>query len=368
MEKNEMTSIFNQDNTSWQTGRYPLVLGEPLGLYDSVNVPYPKLFDLYKLQKSMDWTEDEVNLEQSRMDLINCSKNNYDIMVKTLAFQWELDSVASRAIAPLFAPFVTNSELWVMLSKQSEIENLHALTYSEIIRQCLSDPKEVFEAVMKNDEVLNRSTTVIEAFDKLAEYGALYKLGKIQKDDLALKQVVLKGFVALYCLEKVEFMSSFACTFALAEQNIFQGIAKLVQKIAQDEQVHVMMDEAILEIMLADEEWINVFNTIRDDAAKIISEVIEQEFSWNKYLFSENRSIVGLNETLLNEWVLYNAQDLYRFLGIDNPYPVIKNKPLVWMDNWLDLNKTQNANQESDNTNYRLNSVLDDSEDEIFDI
>ncbi|OYQ72572.1 ribonucleotide-diphosphate reductase subunit beta [Wohlfahrtiimonas sp. G9077] len=368
MQESKPASIFNQDNSAWQTGRYPLVLGEALGLYDSVNVPYPKLFDLYKLQKSMDWTEDEVNLEQSRMDLLNCSKNNYDIMVKTLAFQWELDSVAARAIAPLFAPFVSNSELWAMLSKQSEVENLHALTYSEIIRQCISDPKEVFQEVMKNDEVLNRSTTVIETFNELSKYGALYKLGQVDKNDPKLKQVVLKGFVALYCLEKVEFMSSFACTFALAEQNIFQGIAKLVQKIAQDEQVHVMMDEAILEILLADEEWQVVLSEIRGDVENIIREVIEQEFSWNKYLFSENRSIVGLNETLLNEWVLYNAQDLYRFLGVDNPYPVIKTKPLVWMDNWLDLNKTQNANQESDNTNYRLNSVLDDSEDEIFDI
>ncbi len=368
MNSHKTPSIFNQHNSAWETGRYPLVLGEPLALYDSVNVPYPKLFDLYKLQKSMDWTEDEVNLEQSRMDLINCSKNNYDIMVKTLAFQWELDSVASRAIAPLFAPFITNSELWVMLSKQSEVENLHALTYSEIIRQCISDPQEVFKEVMKNEEVIHRSLAVVAAFDELNEFGARFKLGLADKNDLKLKQVILKAFIALYCLEKIEFMSSFACTFALAEQNIFQGIAKLVQKIAQDEQVHVMMDEAIVEILLQDPMWIEVFETIRDDIATIINEVIQQEFSWNQYLFSENRSIVGLNETLLNEWVLYNSQDLYRFLGIDNPHPVIKNKPLVWMDNWLDLNKTQNANQESDNTNYRLNSVLDDSGDEIFEV
>ncbi len=154
-------SIFNQQNTAWKTGQYPLFLGESLGLYDSINTPYPQLFELYKLQKSIDWSEDEVNLEQSRMDLLQCSQNNYDVMLKNLAFQWELDSVASRSIAPLFAPFVTNSELWAMLSKQSEIENLHALTYSEIIRQCIADPKLVFNEVMANQAVLERSDTVI---------------------------------------------------------------------------------------------------------------------------------------------------------------------------------------------------------------
>ncbi len=362
------TSIFNQKNDNWKTGQYPLFLGEPLALYDSINTPYPRLFELYKLQKSMDWTEDEVNLEQSRMDLLNCSKNNYDIMVKTLAFQWELDSVASRTIAPLFAPFVTNSELWVMLSKQSEMENLHALTYSEIIRQCISDPQEVFREVMRNDEVLNRSTTVLDCFDTLDRYGAMYKLGQVDRDSKELKSVVLRAFVALYCLEKIEFMSSFACTFALAEQNIFQGIAKLVQKIAQDEQVHVMMDEAVLEILLKDDEWKMLLHENRIAIYEIIKTVIDQELDWNRYLFSEGRSIVGLNKTLLDEWVLWNAQDLYQFLGLQNPNPRIAKNPLSWMDNWFDLNKTQNANQEMDNTNYRLNSVTDDAEDEIFDI
>lgn len=366
MSKTE--SIFNQSNQSWKTGNYPLVLGEPLGLYDSVNTPYPELFDHFKLLKSMDWSEDEVNLEQSRMDLLTCSVNNRDIMIKTLAFQWELDSVASRAIAPLFAPFVTNSELWIMLSRQSDNENLHAVTYSEIIRQCISDPTEVFEAVMENDEVLNRSTTVVEAFDKLAEMGAKYKLGMVSKDDLELKQTILKGFIALYCLEKIEFMSSFACTFALAEQNIFQGIAKLVQLIMRDEQQHASMDESIVKILLNQEEWQGVFETCKEDIELMIKQIIEQEFSWNSYLFSEGRSIVGLNETLLREWVLFNSQRVYDFLGLKSPFEIVRTNPLPWMMNWIDLNKTQNANQESDNTNYRLNSVIDDSEDEVFEI
>lgn len=358
-------SIFNQQNTAWKTGQYPLFLGESLGLYDSINTPYPQLFELYKLQKSIDWSEDEVNLEQSRMDLLQCSQNNYDVMLKNLAFQWELDSVASRSIAPLFAPFVTNSELWAMLSKQSEIENLHALTYSEIIRQCIADPKLVFNEVMANQAVLERSDTVIKVFDDLKKAGAEYTLGLVS-DENVLMPIILKALTALYCLEKIEFMSSFAATFALAEQNIFQGIAKLVQKIAQDEQVHCMMDEAILRILFEDKKWKDCFLAHQSEITMIVNEVVGQELTWNQYLFSEGRSIVGLNKVLLDEWVLFNAQDIYRFLGLNNPYPIIHTKPLAWMDNWLDLNKTQNANQEADNNNYSLNTVLNDIDDDIL--
>ena len=38
------------------------------------------------------------------------------------------------------------------------------------------------------------------------------------------------------------------------------------------------------------------------------------------------------------------------------------------MDNWFDLNKYQNANQEADNVNYSLNTIVDDMSDEILSI
>ena len=360
-------SVFNLSNDSWETGEYPLFLGKQLGLLDSINRPYPQLFELYKLQKSIDWSEDEVNLEQSRMDLLQCSQNNYDIMLKTLAFQWELDSVASRSIAPLLAPFVSNSELWLMLVKQSEIENLHALTYSEIIRQCIADPKMVFDEVLKNDNILDRSNAVVAVFDQLEEIGIHYQKSKNTSGyNETLRPIILKTMITLYCLERIQFMSSFAVTFALAEQNIFQGIAKLVQKIAQDEQVHCMMDEAVLRILFGETEWIDSFNDHKLEISTIIKDIIDQELSWNKYLFSEGRNIVGLNRQLLDEWVLYNAQDVYDFLGIESDFNFIKTNPLTWMDNWLDLNKTQNANQEADNNNYSLNTVLNDIDDDIL--
>lgn len=363
-------SIFNKNNTSWKTGKYPLFLGDSMALIDSIATNYPKIFDLYKLQKSIDWNEDEVNLLQSRQDLMTTTKNNYDVMVKTLAFQWELDSTASQAIAPLFAPFVSNSELWMAYCKLTEIECLHSLTYSEIIRQCITDPQEVYKEVMHSEEVLNRSVAVIEAFNELAVYGAKYKLGQVDRNDRGMHYSILKALIALLCLEGIEFMASFACTFALAEQNIFIGIAKLVQKIMLDENLHVMVGKEVIGILIHNEDniWKELFEENKEELTNMVVEVINQELSWNEYIFSEGRSIVGLNKILLDEWVLWKSQEIMDFLGMDNPFDRIKTNPLRWMDNWEDLNKKQNANQESDNTNYRLNAVKDDSEDMEFEL
>jgi hypothetical protein len=105
------------------------------------------------------------------------------MMVENLAYQWRADSVAARSIAGLFAPFVTNSELWDAWVKITEIENTHALTYSEIVRQCIPDVQDVFNRIMQNEQMEQRMSTINEAFAELDVAGAKYKLGMIGKEE-----------------------------------------------------------------------------------------------------------------------------------------------------------------------------------------
>jgi ribonucleoside-diphosphate reductase beta chain len=355
--------IFNSNNTTWKEGKYPLFLGEAPALYDSINVTYPKMFQLYKSQKSSDWNEDEISLEQSRIDMQSCDPSMRDIMVKNLALQWEFDSVASRAIAPLFAPFVTNSEFWAALLKNSEIEVLHALTYSEIVRQCIPDTKEIFKEVLQNENILGRMIPVLEAFNALQKAGAQYTLGLITNEQAY--PIVMMGLVALYCLERLQFVVSFSATFAVVEQGAFQGIGKLVQKIMQDERfIHSEVDKLAIEIELSTERGKKWLSENKPDVEKLIDSVVDVEYRWAEYLPSEGRKVVGYNETLMKEYVDFNAQDVYHTLQIDKP--VIKKNPLKYMDNWLDLNKNQNAQQEADSANYSLNIIFDDLGDEII--
>jgi ribonucleoside-diphosphate reductase beta chain len=302
------------------------------------------------------------------MDLLSCPKNTYDIMVKNLAFQWELDSVASHSIAPLFSPFVSNSELWAALVKNSEVECLHALTYSEIVRQCVSDPQDVFAEVMKNKHTIERSIAVTKVFNDFQKAGAEYKLGLI-KNDQSTYNIVFKGFIALYCLERIQFMSSFAATFAVCEQGYFQGIGKLIQKIMQDEiGCHAPVDRYVIACEMKNKKGIAAISECGEEIKSILAEVVGLEYKWNDYLFSDGRSIVGLNKPLLDEWVRWNAQPVYDTLCFDLPWARLIKNPLPWMDNWLDINKFQVANQESDNANYCLNVVKNDlDEDEILD-
>ena len=53
----------------------------------------------------------------------------------------------------------------------------------------------------------------------------------------------------------------------------------------------------------------------KEEILEMIAEVRNQEHQWSEYLFSEGRSIVGLNPTLLNEWVDYNTKLCMMVLG-----------------------------------------------------
>jgi ribonucleoside-diphosphate reductase beta chain len=366
-------TVFNAQNTEWKSGEGSLFMGQSPAMHDSVNVRYPAIQNIYKRQVSQRWVEDEFNHDQSRLDLLNCPESVYKVMLMNLAYQWEADSVASRSIAPLLAPFVTNSELWAALLENTNMEVVHALTYSEIVRQCVADPSEVFKMVMENEKTIARSSTVNKVFDGLAVMGALRTLKENGVNQFAVGEqtqynTAFMAVVALCCLERIQFMASFAATFAIVEQGYFQSIGKAVQKIMLDEiAVHAALDAEVLKVELSTERGL----IARKECGKLIhmmlQEVVDQELQWSEYLFSEGRAIVGLNPALLKDWVRYNAQPVFDALGYDLDWDRITVNPLPWMQNWIDIDKTQNAMQEADGNNYALNVVKNDLGEEELD-
>lgn len=361
-------NVMNRNNDGWKTGKYPLFLGQELGLHDTMNRPYPQLFSLFKKLKSLDWAEDEIELEKSRLDFLSCDKNSYDVMIKTLAFQYEADSLASRSIIALFAPFISNSDLSQMMMRWSDNEALHATTYSEIIRQCIANPDDIFVEIISDKNIADRSKVIAESFSKLKILGAKYTLDKNSVPEKEVKETLLLALVALYCLEAMEFMASFAATFSLAERTLFEGVASLVQKIMIDETIHAKMDEEILNILLQEDDWAEIYLDIKPKVQELVDSVYFQELSWSEYIFSEGRSVLGLTESLLKDWVTFRANDVYNKLELEKPYQEVKENPLKWMDKWLDIDSNQQAAQEQSLNNYRLNSVIDDvSDNMVFD-
>ena len=350
---------YNDKNIGYHDG-YPLFLGPDLGLHDTINRQYPVLEELYQKQLAQLWNEFEVDLTQDVMDMKKLPPGTVDLMTKTVSWQWAADSIAGRSIADLLGPYISNSELEGLANLWSFFETIHARTYSHIVKQTYVNPQAALEETMANQQVLLRTGPILAAFD---EVEALPKDASLaQKQD-----AIIKAFVALFALEAIAFMASFAVTFAIGERGFFQGIVQLVKLVARDEKLHTQMDYSILAILIKDPKWIAAIK--RNEAAiqEILDTVVENEMGWTEYVFSEGRQVVGLTEPMLKEYVRFMAAPVYKALGASISFTIPKHNPLPYMDKYLNGSKVQSAAQEIQLSSYNVGALVDDTADMDFD-
>lgn len=345
---------FNANNKGYQNG-YPLFLGEDLGLGDTINTTYPQIEKLYQQQVSQIWNEFEINLTQDKMDMMTAPKEIVDLMVQTISWQALADSVASRSIGSLLIPYCSNPELESMLNAQTFFETIHNRAYSHIIKQTFKDPTQMLIDTYNNTAVLRRSEVIVKAFDDL-------ELLPRDATDLQKRIALLKAVAALFALEAIAFMSSFAVTFAITETRIFQGIGQEVTLICRDECLHTRMDSEVLDILKKEGTWGVALSLASNDIKGILDSVVNQELSWADHLFSEGRQVVGLSSTLLKEYTLHMAYPVYNALGADFDYEVIEENPLPFMNKYIDSTSMMVAPQELQITAYKVGAILDDSD------
>lgn len=359
-------SIMNLNNDTYKTKENFLILGQPLGLKDTINIHHPKLLELYDALKKQDWKEDELSFTQDRIDLLKASKEVKDLFKFNIAYQFEIDSLLSEMYSTLLAPFVTDSQYSDMLSIIQYNEGLHYRSYLFIVRKIFPEPNEIFDLVLQTEEVQNRSITTFKIIEDLKIAGHEYSLG-LRSNDQELYNIVFKGIFAFYILERFNFMSSFATTFVIPESydGLLMNSAKTVLKIALDELIHWQAGEYVIKhLMNEDPRGKIALEQCRAELLEIIDEARSAEKNWSEFILTD-REVVGLNVSLLNEYVDWNYKHVMKTLGFSNENP--GEIPIKFMRGWLDIDNMQHAQQESSSNNYSLNTVIDDLGDDDLD-
>jgi ribonucleoside-diphosphate reductase beta chain len=361
-----MRDVANIQNNGNISGKYPLFLGEDQGFADSINVTYPILEELYEEQMGQFWRETEFNLSNDKQELKTCDAATRDVMVINLMSQWLLDSVASRSIMSLLEPFTTNNELTKVLQAWSLFEGIHASAYSLIIRKCFDDPNEVIEKAKADMHVAYRSAVIRRVFNETATMAAEYQLNP-NIDIVRVKKQLLKTIFAIYTLEAVSFMASFACTFALTETGKFQGIGNEITAICKDELLHARFGRAIQSIMMSNEGYDWIFQEIKYEIKEIFDECVMQEFSFTDYVFSNGRHVLGVTPDMFKDYTRFLAAPMYSRVGLKFDTArfgeVPEKNPLPYMDKYVKPDLIQAAAQEIEIVNYRVAQIENDVDD-----
>lgn len=365
------SAIFNVDKSDYEDPKP--IFRQQGGLLDSINKHHEDQWIRYKTLKQGDWDENDWNYASRAQDFVKCGAVERTAMIRTLAYQWETDTVVSRIITQVISSIGMADELAIGYKQISTNEDVHALTYSEIVRQSFDNPSEVMQDILAVKDSLERLAVVGRVFEDARVAALNYALDPSCYDQTLYNKIFM-FFVALYFLERVQFMASFAITFNLCDSTgMFQPVGSGIQKIAQDElYVHVPYNRRMIHILMGTEEGRIAYEQCKLMIVALLNEIVAQEKTWNGYVFEGGEvELVGLNRQSADVFVDFNATDAAYALGIQNEVDFdtsLTTSPLGYMANWVTIDKVQRSPQEEDNGNYKVNVVERDDEEVIFDI
>ena len=373
----EGMTVFNKNKVD--TKKQPMFFGQPLGVQRYDEYKYPVFDRLTQSQLGYFWSPEEVSLQKDRSDYQTLTPEQKHIFTSNLKYQIMLDSVQGRGPGMAFIPYCSLPELEACMTVWEFMEMIHSRSYTYIIKNVYSDPSEVFDTILDDENVLQRATSVTESYDDFISEAHEYDSGNAWRfareghpagtlDRHELKRKLYRAIANVNILEGIRFYVSFACSFAFGENKLMEGSAKILSLIARDESQHLVITQNILKNWAKgdDEEMQKIAKEEKPVIVEMFKKTVEEEKAWANYLFKEG-SMIGLNEKLLQNYVEWIANRRMKAIGIDPIFDqVARNNPLPWTQHWLNSKGQQNAPQETEIESYIVGGIKQDVKKDTF--
>tara|TARA_R110000850_G_scaffold89995_1_gene192161 strand:+ start:2997 stop:4130 length:1134 start_codon:yes stop_codon:yes gene_type:complete len=357
---------------------------EPMFMGNGVNVSrydqqkYMVFEKLIEKQLSFFWRPEEIDVSKDRADWQKLTEAEKHIFISNLKYQTLLDSMAARSVNMVFLPLVSLPEMETWVETWGFSETIHSRSYTHILRNLFTDPSEVFDDIIINEDILKRATSISKYLDAVilttqlyqTQGEGVYTIGDevVEVNTRKLKERLYLAVCALNALEAIRFYVSFACSFAFAERELLEGNAKIIKLIARDEALHLTGTQVILNNWRNgkdDPEMVEVCKDLHESGRKIFTDVVKEEKEWAKYLFKDG-SMIGLNAEILEQYIEYIANHRMYSLGYEKPFD-IKNNPIPWISAYLSSDNVQVAPQETEISSYLVGQVDTNVSKEDFD-
>ena len=364
-------TVFNKQKVN--TKKQPMFFGQPLGVQRYDSFKYPVFDRLTQQQLGYFWRPEEVSLQKDRADYAQLTPEQRHIFTSNLKYQIMLDSVQGRGPGMAFIPYCSLPELEACMNVWEFMEMIHSRSYTYIIKNVYPDPSEVFDTILDDEKIIDRSKSVTESYDSFIDHAhqydnsTMWELAKDghtsgQYDRFELKRKLYRAVANVNILEGIRFYVSFACSFAFGELKLMEGSAKILSLIARDENQHLVITQNILNKWREgdDPEMQQIAAEEEENVIKMFQQTVDEEKAWAEYLFKDG-SMIGLNDRLLSQYVEWIANRRMKAIGIKPIYSIpAKNNPLPWTEHWLNSKGQQNAPQETEIESYVIGGIKQD--------
>ena len=382
VEDNNMTqvkgmTVFNTEQVN--TKKQPMFFGKPLGVQRYDSYKYPVFDKLTTQQLGYFWRPEEVSLQKDRGDYQTLRPEQKHIYTSNLKYQIMLDSIQGRGPGMAFIPYCSLPELEACMEVWGFMEMIHSRSYTYIIKNVYADPSEVFDKIVTDDRILERASSVTEAYDDFINSAQEYGTGNWWKPDWKdspsaqweikdVKRRLYRAVANVNILEGIRFYVSFACSFAFGELKLMEGSAKIISLIARDENQHLAITQNILNKWAAgdDPEMKQIMKEEEEWTYKAFDRAVNEEKRWADYLFKDG-SMIGLNDKLLQQYVEWIANRRLKAIGLTPQYDIAaKNNPLPWTQHWISSKGLQVAPQETEVESYVVGGIKQDVKKDTF--
>lgn len=267
-------------------------------------IKYPTVWEWYKKAEASFWTAEEIDLAPDLQDWENkLSKDEQHFIKHVLAFFAASDGIVNENLVLNFMREVQIPEARCFYGFQVAIENIHAEMYSLLIDTYIKDPKEkdfLFNALQNLPCVAKKGEWALRWIDNAPSFA--------------------HRLIAFAAVEGIFFSGSFCSIYWLKKRGLMPGLTFSNELISRDEGMHcdfACLLYSMLEHKLDPKE-----------VQAIITEAVEFEKEFVTDALPV--SLIGMNATLMSEYIECVADRLLMSLGVEKVYGTAN--PFPWMD------------------------------------
>ena len=320
---------------------------------------YERISKFEQEQRGFFWVPEEINLTKDVSDFKGASEAVKHIFTSNILRQTALDSLQGRAPAQVFTPVCSIPELEALMMVWSFMEsNIHSRSYSHIIRNVYSVPKDTFNGIHDISEIIGMASSIGGYYDKLHKINCQKELG-LPVDEQEHINAIWLALNASYGLEAIRFMVSFATSLGMVENRIFVGNGNIIGLILQDEILHKEWTAWLInQVVKEDPRFAKAKELCKDEVYAMYEEVILEEKQWADYLFTKG-TVVGLNANILKDFVDFMSAKALKEIGVKYLGDTPKSTPIPWFNKHVNISNKQTALQENESTNYIIGAMGD---------
>ncbi|RVX22077.1 Ribonucleoside-diphosphate reductase small chain A [Vitis vinifera] len=280
-------------------------------------IRYRQLWEMYKKAEASFWTgnslpspcfcvpilAEEVDLSHDVQQWESLSNSEKHFISHVLAFFAASDGIVLENLAARFLHDIQIPEARAFYGFQIAMENIHSEMYSLLLETYIKDSKEK-----------HRLFNAIENISCVAGK-AKWALDWIQSSTLFAERLI-----AFACVEGIFFSGSFCAIFWLKKRGLMPGLTFSNELISRDEGLHCDFACLLYSLLQKQLPWQKVHH--------IVHEAVEIEIQF--VCEALPCALIGMNATLMSQYIKFVADRLLVALGYERKYNV--ENPFDWME------------------------------------